>query len=141
MTIRAYTPDDFHIVEQWAKARNMALIPQLLSKNGFLVEDEDGPLAVAWCYLTFDCPRASIDDFYGRPRASGVKLLQAWEIIESAVFSFLRKLQDCEGNPLRYAVLITFADEKLSHFLSKTGWHVGKKPHVQVIKPITYEPD
>ena len=140
MTIRAYTPDDFSNVEQWAQARNMTLVPQLLSPNGFLVEDENGPLAVAWCYITFDCPRASIDDFYGRPEADGIQLLKAWKILESTIFSFLRNLEHCQGDRVRYAVVISFVDERLAESLNGLGWFVSTKTFTQIIKPITYEP-
>ena len=138
MTLRAYTPDDFSTVEQWAKSRNMIIVPQLLSPNGFLVEDESGPLAVAWVYLIYDCPKASIDDFYGRPGASGQALRQAWQKLESAIFSFLSKLRDCQEKPMSYAVVTTFADEQLSTFLKSDGWNVGAKPHVHVMKFIQY---
>lgn len=139
MTIRAYTPADFATVEQWAKARNMALVSQLLSPNGFIVEDEEGPLAAAWCYITFDCPRASIDDFYGRPGADGIQLLKAWRILESAIFSFLRNLEHCQGQRVRYAVVISFIDERLAESLKGLGWFVSQKQFTQIIKPITYE--
>lgn len=141
MTIRAYTSDDFATVEQWAKARNMVLVPQLLSPNGFLVEDGEGPLAVAWVYLIYDCPRASIDDFYGRPGAAGMDLRRAWRMIESAIFSFLAKLRDCQEKPLSYSVISTFADEQLSTVLQAEGWHIGSKTHVHVLKTITYASD
>jgi hypothetical protein len=139
MTIRAYTADDFPIVEQWAKARNMTIVPQLLSPNGFLVEDEHGPLAVCWVYLIFDCPRASIDDFYARLCADAWKIKQAWHILERAVIAFLSKLRDCNGKPIRYPVLTTFADAKLAAFLKSDGWHVGEKAHYHILKPINYD--
>jgi len=138
MTIRAYTPDDFATVEQWAKARNMALVPQLLSPNGFLVDDEEGPVMAAWVYLIYDCPRVSIDDFYGRPGASAGRLRKAWGVLQSAIFSFLSKLRDCQEKPLDYAIVSTFADEALATILKADGWHVGTKPHVHVLKPISY---
>lgn len=141
MTIRAYTPDDFPIVEQWAKARNMAIVPQLLSPNGFLVEDEQGPVAVCWVYLVFDCPRASIDDFYAKPGVEAWEIKKAWHALERAAISFLSKLRDCNGHPIRYPVLTTFADAKLAAFLKGDGWHVSEKAHYHILKPIVYEPN
>jgi hypothetical protein len=138
VTIRAYTPADFDTVAAWAKARDMALVPQLLSPNGFLVEDDDGPIAACWVYLTLDCPRASIDDFYARPNACAWKIKQAWQSMERAVFGFLSNLRDCNGDSVRYSVLSTFADSKLSEFLRSEGWHVGQKSHYHIIKAVPY---
>ena len=140
MNIRSYTPDDFPIVEQWAKARGMILIPQMLSPNGFIVEDDDGLIAVCWAYLTFDCARASIDDFYARPGANVWAIKKAWEMLERTVIRFLSNLRDCKGEPIRYPVLSTFADANLAEFLKGAGWHVGTKPHFHILKPIIYEP-
>jgi len=138
MTIRAYAPADFDTVATWAKARDMALIPQLLSPNGFLVEDDDGPLAACWVYLTLNCPRASIDDFYARPSACPWRIKEAWQSLERVVFDFLSKLKDCNGGSTGYSVLSTFADSKLSEFLKSEGWHVGKKAHFHILKTVPY---
>lgn len=140
MTIRAYTPEDFATVAAWAEARGMQIHPALLSPNGFLVEDDEGPLAVCWVFLTFDCPRASIDDFYARPGANVWDIKKAWEMLERTVIGFLSKLRDCNGGTVRYPVLSTFADANLAEFLKGAGWHVGTKPHFHILKPITYEP-
>lgn len=140
MKIRSYTPDDFATVEQWAKDRGMVLIPQMLSPNGFIVEEDDGPIAVCWVYLVFDCPRASIDDFYARPGANVWAIKKAWEMLERTVIGFLSNLRDCKGEPIRYPVLSTFADSNLAEFLKGEGWHVGTKPHFHILKPINYEP-
>ncbi len=134
MTIRAYDPADFATVAAWAKARDMALIPQLLSPNGFLIEDDEGPLAACWVYLTLGCHRASIDDFHSRPNASIWKIKEAWQSLERASFDFLSKLRDCNGNSMGYSFLSTFADSKLSEFLKSEGWHVGQKAHFHILK-------
>lgn len=139
MTIRAYTPEDFATVAAWAEARGMVLIPQLLSKNGFLIEDEHGPIAACWVYLMFDCHRASIDDFYARPSANVWAVKKAWKMLERTAIDFLSKLRDCKGDPVRYPVLTTFADSNLAEFLKRSGWHVGTKPHFHILKTISYE--
>lgn len=131
MTIRAYAPADFPIVEQWAKARNMAIVPQLLSPNGFLVEDERGPLAVCWVYLTFDCPVAMVDNLFTRPGASLKKGLAAWRIMWSAIQSFLSNLKDCNGDSLNYSIVRVFCRSPLSRFLK--GWDVTEHQYSQAI--------
>lgn len=136
MTIRAYQPSDFPIVEQWAKARNMVLIPQLLSKNGFLVEDEDGPIAVAWCYLTFDCPLAYVDHLFTRPKTSLKKGLAAWRLIWRTIQAFLLNLRDCNGNALSYKIVRVFTCPELSRFLKSDGWKVSAKTVQQAIYAI-----
>ena len=104
----------------------MKIVPEILSPNGFLVEDSQGPIAVCWVYFTFDCPRASIDDVYARPDADAVALVQAWRSLDRACSDFIRS----RG----YPVVSTFADEKLASILKREGWIVSTKPHVHVLK-------
>lgn len=138
MTIRKYESADFDTIQGWAKAHGMALVPQLLSPNGFVVEDDVGLLAACWVYLTFDCPRASIDDFYTRPGADVWRIKEAWNGLNRVILDFFAKLRDNNG-PVRYSVLITFANAELSKFLESDGWQVSKKPHYLIMKAITYD--
>ena len=124
MTIRAYTPSDFPIVEQWAKARNMVLIPQLLSKNGFLVEDEEGPLLVAFGYLLFDCPIVQIDHLLGRPNASIKPIRQAWLMIQRAIIEWIQNInKDCGFD---YRVIRGFVEPRTAIESEKMGWNVDQ---------------
>lgn len=133
MTIRSYTPADFSTVEQWAKARNMALIPQLLSPNGFIVEDEEGPLLVAWVYLTFDCPLAFVDHLLTRPSSSLKSSLKAWRIFWQTTLSFLSKLRDCNGNALAYKIVRIFTRPAFSRFLRADGWQISDHQSQQAV--------
>lgn len=126
MTLRAYTPDDFSTVEQWAKARNMTIVPQLLSPNGFLVEDESGPLLVAFGYLLFDCPIAQVDHLLGRPRADIRNIRKAWEMIQRAIIGWIEAInKDCGFS---YRVIRCFVAPITAKESEKMGWHIDSTP-------------
>lgn len=136
MTIRAYTPDDFSTVEQWAKSRNMVIVPQLLSPNGFLVEDDEGPLMVAWVYLLFDCPVAMVDHLFTRPNTGLKASLLAWRKIWRTIRDFLENLKSCDGTRLDYKIVRVFTRTPLSRFLKADGWHVSDYTSTQAVYAI-----
>ena len=136
MKIRAYTPEDFATVEQWAEARGMVLIPHLLGKNGFVIEDAKGPIAVAFVYLTFDVPLAFIDNLFTRPGTSIKECREAWAIFWRTVQGFLSNLRDCNGVPLGYKVVRIFTRTPLARFLKAGGWHVSDHTSTQAIYAI-----
>jgi len=133
MTIRSYLPEDFATVEQWAKARNITVIPQLLGKNGFVIEDEKGPIAVAFVYLTFDVPLAFIDNLFTRPGTSIKECREAWPIFWRTVQTYLSNLRDCEGGALGYKVVRIFTRTPLARFLRSDGWHVSDHTSIQAV--------
>jgi hypothetical protein len=133
VTIRAYTPADFDTVAAWAKARDMALIPQLLSPNGFLVEDDDGPLMVCFVYLVFDCPFVFMDHLISRPNSSLKASLKAWSIIWRTSKAFISNLRDCNGKPIGYKFVRNFCRPELARLIKKDGWHIADRPSLQVI--------
>lgn len=133
MTIRAYTPDDFPTVEQWAKARNMQLHPALLSPNGFLVEDDKGPLAVCFVYLVFDCSFVFMDNLWSRPRTSLKDGRAAWAMIWRTTLGFLAGLRDCNEAPIRYKFVRNFCRPELARLIKKDGWIVADRLSTQVI--------
>lgn len=132
MNLRAYTPADFPIVEAWAKARNVEIAPVILSPNGFLVEDDHGPLAVCWVYLVFDVPIAIIDNFITRPRTSYKKARDAWRVLFRASCAFLANLRDCNEQPLGYNLIRTFCHPSLAKFMAGEGWQVSPNQYVQI---------
>jgi len=136
MQIRAYDQTDFPTVEQWAKARNIVLIPQLLGKNGFIIEDDAGPIAVAFVYLTFDVPLAFIDNLFTRPGTSIKQCREAWPILWRTVQAFLSNLRDCENKPRGYKVVRIFTRTPLARFLKADGWHVSNHTSTQAIYAI-----
>ena len=133
MIIRAYTPDDFPLVEQWAKARGMTLIPHLLGPRGFVVEDEQGPMAVAFVYLTFDVPLAFIDNLFTRPGTSMKKCREGWPILWRTIQAYLSNLRDCNGGQLGYKVVRIFTRTPLARFLKADGWHVSDHTSTQAV--------
>ena len=136
MKIRAYTPADFSTVEAWANARVVEIAPVFLSPNGFLVEDEQGPLAVCWVYLVFDCPIVIIDHLVTRPGTSLKDGLAAWRILWRTIQAFLSNLRDCNDKPLRYKVVRIFTRTPLARFLKADGWHVSNHTSLQAIYAI-----
>jgi len=132
MNIRAYTADDFPTVEAWAKARDMVLIPQLLSPNGFLVEDDNGPLMSCWVYLVFDCPFVFIDNLYSRPNSSLKNSMAAWAMLWRTVKSFLSNLRNCNGEPIEYKLVRNFCRPELARLIKRDGWHIGERHTIQV---------
>jgi hypothetical protein len=132
MNIRAYASDDFATVEQWAKARNIILIPQLLGKNGFIIEDEKGPVVVAFVYLTFDVPLAFIDNLFTRPGTSIKQCREAWPILWRTVQAFLSNLRDCQGEPLNYNIVRIFCRSPLARFIG-SDWVTSAHDYKQAI--------
>lgn len=132
MTIRAYIADDFPVVEQWAKARNMAVIPQLLGPRGFIVEDELGPLAVAFVYLTFDVPLAFIDNLFTRPGTSIKQCREAWPILWRTIQAYLANLRDCNGDALNYNVVRIFCRSPLARFIG-SDWVTSDHDYKQSV--------
>jgi hypothetical protein len=132
MNIRAYTTDDFDTVAAWAQARDMTLIPQLLSPNGFLVEDDNGPLMVCWVYLVFDCPFVFIDNLFSRPNSALKNSMEAWVMIWRTVKLFLANLIDCNGNPMEYKLVRNYCRPEFARFAKKDGWHVADRLSIQV---------
>jgi hypothetical protein len=137
MTIRAYIPEDFPLVESWAKARGMAMIPQLLSPNGFIVEDDSGPFAVCFVYLAFGCPIASLDNLFTKPGTSFAKSRKGWPILWRTILSFLSNLRTCDDVPLSYKVVRIYTRTPLARFLRNSeGWHVSEHTSTQAIYAI-----
>lgn len=132
MNIRAYTPEDFDTVASWAKARDMTLIPQLLSPNGFLVEDENGPLMVCWVYFVLDCSFVFIDHLVGRPNSSLKNSMKAWAILWRTVKLFLSNLRDCNGNPIEYKLVRNYCRPELARLIKRDGWNIADRTSIQV---------
>ena len=132
MTIRAYAPDDFPLVEQWAKARNMAVIPQILGPRGFIVEDELGPVAVAFVYLTFEVPVAFVDNLFTRPGTSMKKCREAWPILWRTIQAYLANLRDCNGDALNYNVVRIFCRSPLARFIG-SDWVTSDHDYKQSV--------
>ena len=132
MKIRAYTPDDFPLVEQWAKARGMTLIPHLLGPRGFVVEDEQGPMAVAFVYLTFDVPLAFIDNLFTRPGTSIRKCREGWPILWRTIQAYLSNLRDCNGDALNYNVVRIFCRSPLARFIG-SDWVTSDHDYKQSV--------
>lgn len=133
MNIRAYTPDDFATVAAWAEARGMQIHSALLSPNGFLVEDERGPLAVCFVYLVFDCPFVFMDNLWSRPKTSLKDGRAAWAMIWRTTLGFLANLRDCNGEPIRYKFVRNFCRPELARLIKRDGWKVADRTSVQVI--------
>jgi len=133
MTIRVYSPADFDTIQAWAGKRGMCLAPQLLSTDGWIVEDESGPLAVAFVYLVFGVPMALVDHLVIRPRASIAKAREAWAMLWNTIQSFLSNLRDGQGTPIRYKFVRNFCRPELARLIKRDGWKVADRPSIQVI--------
>lgn len=133
MTIRAYAPEDFATVAAWAEARGMQIHPALLSPNGFLVEDDKGPLAVCFVYLVFDCPFVFMDNLWSRPKTSLKDGRAAWAMIWRTTLAFLAGLRDGQGNAIRYSFVRNFCRPELARLIKKDGWIVADRLSAQVI--------
>lgn len=74
MTIRDATPDDFPLIEQWAKAHGRALFDaRTVPPTAFMVEDEKGPLVFCKLYLSLGVGVAFLEGLFSRPwEAPGV---------------------------------------------------------------------
>lgn len=114
----------------------MSIIPQLLSPNGFLVEDESGPVLAVWAYLVFDCPMVLVDHLFTRPRTPLKKSLEAWRIAWRAIKGFLANLRDCNGKPLAYKIVRIFTLPAFVKILKKEGWMLSENHSIQAIYAI-----
>lgn len=87
MFVRKYLPEDFEIVGKWFDAREHfpeGGMHKLLPPDGFLCEDDNGPLACVWVYLIVGAPLTLIEWSVTRPE-SGIKALTAMRMcIEEA---------------------------------------------------------
>lgn len=135
MRIRAYTTEDFETINSWAKARGGNLVPHLIGNRGFLVEDEQGPCGVAFVYLMFEVPIATVDNFVTRPGQGMRKSLDIWAKIWRAIQDYLPELKDCNGQPLGYKTVRTFVRSPLAKYCKVNGWKVSDTQSTQ----ITYE--
>lgn len=126
MTIRAYSADDFATVQTWAESRGIILIPQLLGNNGFLIEDEHGPLLVAFAYLLFDVPIVQIDHLLGREGADIGAIREAWEMIQSAVVEWIKAINESGG--YEYRVIRGFTSPQVAREAEKNGWLIDNSP-------------
>jgi len=54
MLVRKFIPKlDYSTITEWWTKQNWAIIPvKALSDTGFLIQDEDGPIAAMWIYTT-----------------------------------------------------------------------------------------
>lgn len=133
MNIRSYTSNDFPILQEWANSRNMQIHSALLSPNGFLVEDERGPLAVCFVYLVFDCPFVFMDNLWSRPNTSLKDGRAAWAMIWRTTLGFLSNLRDGQGAPIRYKFVRNFCRPELARLIKKDGWIVADRLSAQII--------
>ena len=136
ITVRAYMPGDFQMVNEWAKARGLILTPELLSKTGFLAEDDEGPCSVVWVYLMFDVPIASLDYQLTRPGLNGRKVISCWRLMWACAVRYLHALKDTDGNSLHYSVIRSFVNEKMAPLTRKEGWFVAEQRYCQAMRTL-----
>lgn len=84
MNVRKYSPLDYEVVGEWFKDRAFPMEAWMLPSNGWVYEDQHGPLAACWLY-TGDTPIAFLEWSVTRPKASPLKALKAMkQCIKSA---------------------------------------------------------
>ena len=132
MKIRSYTPEDFQTVKACAEARGELVAEEFLGRMGFIAEDESGPCAVAFLYLMFDVPVATVDNLFTRPNQSLKASHAAWRMIWRCIQHTLTNLKDCDGAPLRYKLVRTYCREPLARFLKADNWTVAERNSRQV---------
>lgn len=50
LTVRKYHPNDSALIASWYEKRNYLNIGPILPPDGFVAEDENGPIACVWVY-------------------------------------------------------------------------------------------
>jgi hypothetical protein len=133
LNIRAYTDADFPTLQSWAEAREMQIHPALLSPQGFLVEDDKGPLAVCFVYLVFDVPFVFMDNLWSRPNTSLKDGRKAWAMIWRTTLAFLSNLRDGQERPIRYKFVRNFCRPELARLIKRDGWKVAGNLVTEVI--------
>lgn len=125
MNVRKVELNDLPLVQQWAEAHGISLVPELLSPYGFLAEDEHGPVGVLWAYLLCDVPVAMIDNQFTRPGLRGRQALRCWESLWSSVKTWLGMLKRPDGEPLNYRIVRAFCVPGMVPQAERSGWHVS----------------
>lgn len=125
MKARKFTGEDYPIVSEWYVAHGWPSAPHvgMLSSTGLIVEDETGPLAVGFIYLT-NSAIGFLEWIATRPKM-GAKALKALK------FLFDEIKERCREMGIR--VLHSFSDDKtLKIFTKLGGFHATEKATLMV---------
>lgn len=135
MNARPYSPDDLGAVQSWAAQRGMVLPQELIPRDAFVIEDENGEaIAFAALYFRIFAPVCSLDHFTTKPGLTGGMSLNAWKLLEQAALDRVLELR--ASGEADYRVIETFANQRLAQFAAELGYNVGETPHVLISKPI-----
>ncbi|MDZ4287982.1 MAG: hypothetical protein U0984_08485 [Prosthecobacter sp.] len=132
MIARAYTESDFPLVQQWAEARGLVIAPILMGNRGFVIEDENGPCAVAMIYLLFEVPLAIVDNLITRPGLPGRRALIAWRQLWRCITAYLKALRTPDGVNLGYRIVRTYCNARLTGLAKAEGWSAAEHQSKQV---------
>ena len=122
MTCRAYMPEDFDTVKGWAEAKGIEIVPQLLSKTGFIAEADGRPVMAVWAYLLFDVPIVQLDHLLSPPGTKIAEIRKAWEKLMIVIKDWIRIRNEKGGTG--YCVIRCFIHERLAREAARAGWLV-----------------
>jgi hypothetical protein len=125
MTARAYMPEDFATVAEWAADRGYVLHEFLLSKTGFIAEEEGEPVLAVFCYQLFDVPVIQIDHLLGRPGQDQATMREAWGMLARCIKDWTQKANELHGTD--YRIMRCFIDSRLGGWAEREGWEVLTK--------------
>lgn len=133
MTARAYMPEDFQMVAEWAADRGSILTPHLMGNRGFIIEDNNGPCMVAMVYLMFEVPIAVVDNLISRPGLIGKQAQSAWRKLWRCITAYLQGLRHPDGHLLGYKVIRTYCNDRLTKFAKAEGWQIAQHSSRQIL--------
>jgi hypothetical protein len=134
MTVRAVTPEDMPLLQEWSAARGLDLVPEFLSPHGFLASDEHGPALAVWAYMILDVPVIQLDHLVSRPALSLRLLREAWDSLIRTVEYWVRIINKDSG--LRYRALRCFCDGRLLKEAKRESWTASEPQYFQIIKAL-----
>jgi hypothetical protein len=121
MVIREWRNEDIPTLCQWHEARHgYALAVQLLPPLGFMVTDEQGPLAALFCYQSYGVGVAFIDLALSRPGTSFKAAKRAFYLCLQAIILACEDTHKlfrvtCEGPITRVLMAMGFQRAPQAH--------------------------
>ena len=123
LTIIPYNNENhFEMITEWAKQRKMVFLPILLSKQGFIVTDNNEPVLAVWIYTILGVPIIQLDNLITKPRTNPVKVRKYWALMLEFIKNYISQLEQLSGNKI--FMIRCFINKRLATEAEKSGFLV-----------------
>lgn len=122
MTVREWNRDtDTALIAEWLRVHNgQPFEPAILPPTGVIAEDDTGPLAACWIYLSYGIGVAFVEMAISRPGLSLAKSRKAF----AAVMGALEEVAKAHNT----GVLVCHTLPAVARILKADGWTFAEKP-------------